>query len=92
MRLTLRLAMTLIVLAGPIESAAAERCNDSHEVVTTGLRDNMIGNVRLNGQVVTDVLLKGLCTQGVVTRSGRPGSVGRPSTLPMPMAWVTPCC
>ncbi len=70
MRLTLRLAMMLIVLAGPVEAAAAERCNDSHEVGTTALRGNMIGKARLNGEVVTGVLLKGLYSSGFVTRSG----------------------
>ncbi len=70
MRLTLRLAMTLIVLAGPVEAAVAKRCNDSHEVVTTALQGNMIRKARLNGEVVTGVLLKGLCTSGFVTRSG----------------------
>ena len=66
----LRLAMTLIVLAHPARAAAAERCNDSHEVGTTSLRENMIGKAMLNGEVVTGVLLKGLCTSGFVTRSG----------------------
>ena len=70
MRLTLRLAMTLIVLAHPARAAAAERCNDSHEVGTMSLRENMIGKARLNGEVVTGVLLNGLCTSGFVTRSG----------------------
>ncbi len=70
MRLTLRLAMTLIVLAGPVGAAAAKRCNDSHEVGTGSLREDMIGKARLNGEVVTGVLLKGLCTSGFVTRSG----------------------
>ena len=70
MRLTLRLAMMLIVLAGPVEAAAAERCNDSHEVGTWSLRKDMIGKARLNGEVVTGVLLKGLCSSGFVTRSG----------------------
>ena len=70
MRLTLRLAMTPIVLAGPVEVAAAERCNDSHEVGTEALREDMIGKARLNGEVVTGVLLKGLCSSGFVTRSG----------------------
>ena len=70
MRLTLRLATMLIVLAGPVEAAAAERCNDSHEVGTTALREDMIGKAMLNGEVVTGVLLKGLCTSGFVTRSG----------------------
>ena len=70
MSLTLRLAMTLIVLAHPARAAAAERCNDSHEVGTTSLREDMIGKAMLNGEVVTGVLLKGLCTSGFVTRSG----------------------
>ncbi len=70
MRLMLRLAATLAVLAHPGGGTAAERCNDSHEVVTTALRHNMIGKAKLNGEVVTDVLLKGLCSSGFVTRNG----------------------
>ena len=70
MRLMSRLALTLAVLAHPVETATAKRCNDSHEVVTTALRDSMIGKARLNGEVVTGVLLKGLCSSGFVTRSG----------------------
>lgn len=70
MRLTLRLAMTLLAVIGPVDAAAAERCNDSHEVVTAALQKNMIGKARLNGEVVTGVLLKGLCSSGFVTRSG----------------------
>ena len=62
MRPTLRLAMTLIVLAGPVVAAAAERCNDSHEVGTEALRGNMIGKARLNGEVVTGVLLRNWCS------------------------------
>ena len=70
MRLTFRLVMTLATLVGPVEAAAAERCNDSHEVVTAALQKNMIGKARLNGEVVTGVMLRGLCTSGFVTRSG----------------------
>ena len=70
MKLTLRLAMTLLALTGPVETTAAERCNDSHEVGTAALQKNMIGKARLNGEVVTGVLLKGLCSSGFVTRSG----------------------
>ena len=62
MRLMLRLAMTLIVLAHPARAAAAERCNDSHEVGTTSLREDMIGKARLNGEVVTGVLLRNWCS------------------------------
>ena len=61
MRPTLRLAMMLIVLAGPV-GAAAERCNDSHEVGTEALRGNMVGKARLNGEVVTGVLLRNWCS------------------------------
>ena len=70
MTLTLRLAMTLLAVTGPARAVAAERCNDSHEVGTTSLRENMIGKARLNGEVVTGVLLNGLCSSGFVTRSG----------------------
>ena len=70
MRLAFRLLMTLAILAGPVEAAAAERCNDSHEVGTWSLRRDMVGKARFNGEVVTGVVLKGLCTQGFVTRSG----------------------
>ena len=66
----LRLAMTLLALTGPVEAAVAERCNDSHEVGTASLQRDMIGKARLNGEVVTGVLLKGLCASGFVTRSG----------------------
>lgn len=70
MRLTLRLAMTLLAVTGPVEATTAERCNDSHEVGTAALQNNMIGKARLNGEVVTGVLLKGLCSSGFVTCSG----------------------
>ena len=70
MRLTLRLAITLLAATGPVGAAAAERCGDSHEVVTTALQNNMIGKTKLNGEVVTGVLLKGLCSSGLVTSSG----------------------
>ena len=70
MRLMLRLAMTLLAVTGSVETAAAERCNDSHEVVTMAMRKDMVGKARLNGEVVTGVLLKGLCSSGFVTRSG----------------------
>ena len=66
----LRLVMTLLALTGPVEAAAAKRCNDSHEVGTASLQRDMIGKARLNGEVVTGVLLKGLCASGFVTRSG----------------------
>ena len=62
MRLTLRLAMTLIVLAGPARAAAVEWCNDSHEVGTASSRQDMIGKARLNGEVVTGVLLRNWCS------------------------------
>ena len=70
MRLTLRLAMMLLAVTGPVEAVAAERCGDSHEVGTASLRRDMIGKARLNGEVVTGVLLRGLCSSGFVTRSG----------------------
>ena len=70
MRLTLLLALTLLAVTGPVEAVAAERCNDSHEVITTSLQRDMIGKARLNGEVITGVLLKGLCSSGFVTRSG----------------------
>ena len=71
MRLMLRFAMLLLLaVTGVVEAAAAERCNDSHEVVTESLRDNMIGKARLNGEVVTGVLLKEPCSSGFSTRSG----------------------
>ena len=64
----LRLAVMLVVLASPVE--AAEQCSDSHEVVASAMREDMVGKAKFNGEVVTGVLLKGLCTSGFVTRSG----------------------
>ncbi|MCQ8279086.1 hypothetical protein NFI95_11580, partial [Acetobacteraceae bacterium KSS8] len=93
----LRLAMLLLLAAtGSVEAAAAESCGDSHEVGTESLRGNMIGKARLNGDVVTGVLLKGLCTSGIATRSGvtwidwtqvdniYPSGVGNNLTLQIP--------
>ena len=96
MRLTLRLAMTLLAVTGPVEAVAAERCGDSHEVGTASLRRDMIGKAKINGEVITGVLLNGLCSSGFVTRSGvtwidwtpiddiYPSGVGNALTLQIP--------
>ncbi|MCQ8279087.1 hypothetical protein NFI95_11585 [Acetobacteraceae bacterium KSS8] len=57
-------------ITGAAEAAAAEQCNDSHEVITNAVRGDMIGKARFNGEVVTGLSLKGLCTSGIATRSG----------------------
>ena len=64
MRLTFRLAMMLLAVTGPVEAMAAERCGDSHEVGTASLRRDMIGKAKINGEVITGVLLNGLCSSG----------------------------
>ena len=70
MRLMLRLAMTLAALAWPVEALRAKQCHNTHEVLTMSLRENMVGKARLNGETVTDVMLKNRCLSGFATRSG----------------------